>query len=99
MKVKVDSHENHPSVLHPRTLFWGVNISMLVPMPVSALCVYSLCTVSGMRVSLGLAGAPAKTCLGHVGAPTHAGLGAHTTMFRCLSPFAFETQISLETSG
>ena len=27
MKVKVDSQENHPSVLHPRTLFWGVNIS------------------------------------------------------------------------
>ena len=27
MKVNVDFHENHPSILHPRTLFWGVNIS------------------------------------------------------------------------
>ena len=27
MKVKVDSQENQPSVLHPRTSFWGVNIS------------------------------------------------------------------------
>ena len=28
MKVKVYSHENHTSVLHPRTWFRGLNISM-----------------------------------------------------------------------
>ena len=31
MKVKVDSQENHPSGLHPRTLFLGVNLTVLNP--------------------------------------------------------------------
>ena len=31
MKMKVDSQENHPSVLHTRTSFWGVNISRQQP--------------------------------------------------------------------
>ena len=31
MRVKSDSQENHASVQHPRTLFWGVNISRLPP--------------------------------------------------------------------
>ena len=37
MKVKVDSNENHPSVLHPRNLFWSVNLYMWGPTLVALL--------------------------------------------------------------
>ena len=37
MKVKVDSKENYPSVLHPRNLFWSVNLYMWCPTLVALL--------------------------------------------------------------
>ena len=41
MKVKVDSHDINPSVLHPRTSYWGVNISILGPSLILPLHLYA----------------------------------------------------------